>query len=141
MANQNPNRCNNALPEKAKVTGAVQEVIRRCKNTSRQLEEEELRRELYRYIGELKLGGYTKLWRCEVLEAGLLGYGRMWASEVKEGMPINRPEASRRVKKSCQIGRPQIGLSPSHKETQEARPTRKDPTQCSLCPPHPRGDT
>ena len=54
---------------------------------------------MFRYMGELKLGGYTKPWRREVLQAGLLGYGRMWASEVREDRPLNRPEVSTRAKR------------------------------------------
>ena len=42
MANKNPNRSNNALPEKSKITNTVQEVIRRCKNSSRHLEVEDV---------------------------------------------------------------------------------------------------
>ena len=99
MANQNPNRSNNALPEKSKVTNSVQEVIRRAKNTSRHLEAEELRKVLWRYMGELKAGGYSKSWRQEVLEAGLVGYGRMWAKEIKEGHPINRDAMVNKVKR------------------------------------------
>ena len=99
MANSNPNRSTNTLPERAKMTTAVQEVIRRAKNTSRHLEEEVLRQVLWRYMEELKLGGYAKPWRKEVLQSGLIVYGRMWASEVKGGLKINRPEATTRSKR------------------------------------------
>ena len=37
MSDKVPNRANNALPNQMKITTAVQEVIRRLKNTSRSL--------------------------------------------------------------------------------------------------------
>ena len=77
MANRVPNRASNALPEKQKVTGAMQEVIRRLKNTSTKIPEAHISAILKEYMGVLRAGGYSRRWRREVLEVGLTGYAKM----------------------------------------------------------------
>ena len=85
MANRVPNRASNALPERQKVTGATQEVIRRMKNTSTKIDQGQTIKEILKeYMGELRAGGYSSNWRREVLTAGLTGYARMWSKEVNE---------------------------------------------------------
>ena len=50
-------------------------------------------------MGELRAGRYSKFWRRNVLQSGLLGFGRMWRIEVTESKRINRPEATTALKR------------------------------------------
>ena len=65
---------NSAMPHKLKVTTMVQEVIRRCRNVSSGVkeEEEEVKEELGKFCA--KRSGYGEAMRREVLVSGLKGF-------------------------------------------------------------------
>ena len=58
MASKTANKEANGLPDKTKISTAVSEIIRRCKNTSRHLEDKYIEEVLKDYMTELKGGGY-----------------------------------------------------------------------------------
>ena len=59
MANKRPNLQRAALPESSKVSTAVNECIRRFKNTSRDLPDSNIEDILKEYMRELRHGGYS----------------------------------------------------------------------------------
>ena len=66
-----------AMPHKMKVTTMVQEVIRRCRNMSKEVKEEEVKEELGKFCAKMKRSGYGEAMRREVLVSGLKGFERM----------------------------------------------------------------
>ena len=105
MTNLLTNLESNPVPEKQKVTTTTQEIIRRLKNTSRDLPVSVIEDVLLRYMEELKVSGHSQGWRETVLEAGMKGYMRMWQKERKGEGRLNRPDKStrrsRRYNKLC----------------------------------------
>ena len=99
MCNQVPNWRINAAPESQKVATVSQELIRRMKNTSRDLPEEIMEATIREYMEELEEGGYLKEWRGKVLLATITGFERMWVSECEGKGRINRAETSTRTKR------------------------------------------
>ena len=103
MATRTPLHHRSAVPEKDKVQTAVNEIIRRFKNTSRSLEVTHIEEVISEYCNDLQRGGFSPKWTKTVLEAAAKGYARMVTAEMKDGSPINRPEKSgrkaRRVKR------------------------------------------
>ena len=103
MATKTPMHQRSATPERDKVQTAVNEFIRRFKNTSRQLKEDNIEQVVKEYCTDLRRGGFSPKWIRNALDAASKGYSRLVTAEVKEGLPINRPEKtgriSRRVKK------------------------------------------
>ena len=91
MANKCGNLKRSGLPEQQKFNTAVQEVLRRLKNTSRELSVTEYEVRLGDYMGELAMGGYSHQWRCEVLLSAIKGYSRIWDLEVTGKGYVNRP--------------------------------------------------
>ena len=88
---------NNAAPEGQKIATATQEVIRRFKNTSRDLPAEEIETILKDYMDELIWGGYDANFRVKILSAAITGYIRMWNDQREGKGYINRPEAASRT--------------------------------------------
>ena len=82
MASRTANKESNGLPDRTKISTAVSEIIRRCKNTSKNLPDHFLTDVLKEYMAELREGGYPKTWRLEVLQSALKGYARFWDHEV-----------------------------------------------------------
>ena len=78
MANKCGNLKRSGLPEQQKFNTAVQEVLRRLKNTSRELLVSEYKVVLKDYMGELAMGGYSHQWRSEVLLRAVKGFARIW---------------------------------------------------------------
>ena len=91
MASKTANKESNGLPEKTKISTVINEVLRRCKNTSRNLDDHYLENVLKDYMAELKEGGYPKSWRMEILQSALKGYARFWKLEVEGKGYVNRP--------------------------------------------------
>ena len=102
MANKCPILRRSGLPEGSKKNTAVQEVIRRLKNTSRELGIQDIEPILIEYMSELAMGGYTHTWRMDVLQAGIKGYSRMWASETDGKGWVNRPEHATATKRRAE---------------------------------------
>ena len=62
MANKTPMHSRSAAPEKDKIQTVVNEMLRRMKNTSRELEPEVLEQVIMDYSCDLKRGGFHKQW-------------------------------------------------------------------------------
>ena len=99
MTNKLSNRQSNAIPEQQKVSTTTQEVIRRLKNTSRDLPPEEVENVIMTYMEELGAGGYSEDWRMRIIEAAIIGYERMWELEVKGQGFVNRPDYHTKLKR------------------------------------------
>ena len=91
LANKRPNLQRAALPESSKVSTAVNECIRRFKNTSRDLPDSNIEDILKEYMRELRHGGYSHNWRSEVLRSASLGYQKFWELEQKGEGFVNEP--------------------------------------------------
>ena len=91
MANKCGNLERSGLPEQQKFNTAVQQVLRRLKNTSRELSVSEYEIVLKDYMGELAMGGYSLQWRSEVLSSAVKGFARIWELEASGKGFINRP--------------------------------------------------
>ena len=91
MTDRTANRKTSAQPEGMKVSTVAGEIIRRCKNTSRDLPKEALEETLKEYMKDLEDGGYGVKWREEVLHDSMKGYIRMWREEVAGKGRICRP--------------------------------------------------
>ena len=83
-----------ALPEGVKVATISQEAIRRFKNTSRDLPVSIIEGIISEYMSELEMGGFSRPWITNTLEAGLSGYCRMVENELSGNTSINRDAAS-----------------------------------------------
>ena len=84
MANRVPNVRESAVPDGHKMATISQEIIRRLKNTSRDLPVQEMERVLKEYMDELILGGYNLEFRVKVLTSAMKGYMKMY-NDQKEG--------------------------------------------------------
>ena len=89
MSNRVPNRQESAAPDGQKFATVSQEIIRRCKNTSRDLDPRELEKTIKEYMDELISGGYNKEFRIKVLKSAMTGFLRMWETEVKSEGKVN----------------------------------------------------
>ena len=103
MASRLNNRYRDALPEGTKITTGVQEVLRRLRNTSRDLPPENAENIIRDYMQELREGGFPKKVRLEIVQSATVGFGRLWEKEIKGETRINRPpeatEKKRRAEK------------------------------------------
>ena len=99
MANQVSNRNSSAIPEQQKVSTTAQEILRRIKNTSRDLPPEVVEEVLMTYMEELETGGYNEGWRSKVLESAVVGYERILRSEITGQGYVNRPETHTKLKR------------------------------------------
>ena len=99
MANQVSNRNSSAIPEQQKVSTTAQEVLRRVKNTSRDLPPEVVEEVLMTYMEELEARGYKEDWRSKVLESAMVGYEKMLRSEKTGQGYVNRPESHTKLKR------------------------------------------
>ena len=88
-----------AQPEQMKVTTAVEELLRRWRNTSMFIAAEEVEEITKSYMDDLTGMGYSLKWRLNVVRSALVGYER----KLKSGENRHRSGASsrksRRVKK------------------------------------------
>ena len=80
------------LPESSKRATVTNEIHRRIKNTSRELEDGRITSVLTDYMSELAQGGYPLKWREEVLRAAIIGYRKIWANECNGSGFVNRPD-------------------------------------------------
>ena len=71
------------LHNKEKVNTTAQEIIRRLKNTSRDLDPEVIEDVLQEYMSDLEQGGYPETWRTRVLETAVTGYKRIGYGQLK----------------------------------------------------------
>ena len=75
-----------------------QEIIRRVKNTSRDLPVQEMERVLKEYMDQLILGGYNLEFRVKVLTAAMKGCIKMYCNQREGKGRINRPERATRLR-------------------------------------------
>ena len=68
----------------------AQGVVRRLRNTGRQVPVEERIEQMNNYMRKLKYSGYSEHIRLEILQCGLQGYYKMVARQERGGTPINR---------------------------------------------------
>ena len=92
-----------ALPESVKIATVAQEVVKRCKNTSRHLAPNVINNILGEYIRELERGGFHPHWVNNAINAGLNTYIRMVENELKGVGPINRPEKATRMHRKFKV--------------------------------------
>ena len=77
MARITPLLERSALPDRVKVSTVAQEVIRRFKNTSRNLPPSQIDSIIETYISDLKRGGFSQKWVENAVSAGVGGYQKM----------------------------------------------------------------
>ena len=80
-----------ALPIKTKIQIMVQEVVRRLRNTHKKERKEEVEKVLSKFMGKLKVSGYSREHRWEILKSGRRRYQRMLETENEGGTSLNRP--------------------------------------------------
>ena len=94
---------NSALPQRMKITTLSQEIIRRMRNTCRNISSKRRGEILSVYMRKLQRSGYSVAMREKVAIAGLRGYLRMVKVEEEGGRKVNRPrqdgEEERRYKR------------------------------------------
>merc|ERR1712242_529095 len=94
---------NSALPHRIKITTLCQEVIRRMRNTCRDVSCKRRGEVLSVYMRKLQRSGYSVAMREKVAIAGVRGYLRMVKVEEEGGRKVNRPrqdgEEERRYKR------------------------------------------
>ena len=91
------------IPIKTKISTLSQEVLRRMRNTSRNVKKERREEILTEFMKKLKRSGYNAKTRREILIAGMKGYMRLVKEEEEGRRRVNRPRwegaTSRRYKK------------------------------------------
>ena len=92
MANPCPNLRRSGIPDGSQRATASNEILRRLKNTSREVCSITVSQILKEYMGELAQGGYPLHWRIQVLSSALKGYAKIWEAETKGEGFVNRPE-------------------------------------------------
>ena len=99
MASKTNNLFRGGIPLGSKIATGTQEVIRRLKNTSREIDHNTVKDIIMEYMRELREGGYPKNIREEILNSGFKGYARMWMSEVNNQGFVNRPGKATKMKR------------------------------------------
>ena len=84
-------RFTRASSDQIKSSTAVQEVIRRLKNNSEHIPQEEVNIILEDYIRMLKRSGYSDLEVKKYVTSGIIGYERVKKKRKEEGSPLHRP--------------------------------------------------
>ena len=87
-----------ALSEQIKSATATQEIIRRLKNSSEHIPQEQINLIIKEYIEQLQRSGYNKSEVRKYVTAGIVGYERIASRCEAEGKPLHRPGAT--IKKS-----------------------------------------
>ena len=77
MASKTNNLFRGGLPLGSKVATGVSEVLRRLKNTSRELPAHHIEEVILDYMQELREGGYPTEIREEILNSAIKGYTKM----------------------------------------------------------------
>ena len=80
-----------AMPKRTKISTLSQEIIRRMKNTSRNISNERRNEILSEFMKKMKRSGYNAKTRREVLISGMKGYIKMVRTEEEGGTKVNRP--------------------------------------------------
>merc|ERR1711954_204543 len=103
MASRCNNRFRGGIPNGSKIATGTNEVLRRLKNTSRDLPNDIIVKILEDYMQELREAEYPKSMRLEMLQSACKGYSRIWKLECEGKGHVNRPgfttETKRRAEK------------------------------------------
>ena len=91
MASQLMMMARSAMPHRTKIVSLSQEVIRRQRNTSRNVGEQVRKENLSKMMSKLKKSGYDINMRRNILLSGMRGYERMVKEEDEGKRLINRP--------------------------------------------------
>ena len=83
MASGTNNQFSGGIPLEIEIATGTQEVIKRLKNTSHELEPSIIEQVLLDYMQELREGGYPIEVRTEMLQSCIKGYCKMWNLEVQ----------------------------------------------------------
>ena len=93
-----------AVPEGMKISTAVQEVLRRWKNTSEGIGKRKLEEITSKYMDNLTAMGFDQKWREKVLKKALVGYKRVLSAVDKGDGDRNRAGAATKVKRGKPTG-------------------------------------
>ena len=91
MASRTNNLFRGGIALGSKIATGTQEIIRQLKNTSREIEHEQITTILMDYMQKLREGGYPQNIRGEILLVGIKRYSKMWTLQCENQGFINRP--------------------------------------------------
>ena len=94
MANSRVLNRRTAMSENGMVASLSQEVVRRCKNTSEELTQEQKNQVLDNYTKKLLASGHNRAQAHRIMTAGLTGYERLLKKQVDGIANIHRPSSS-----------------------------------------------
>ena len=94
MANSRVLNRKTAMSENGMVASLSQEVVRRCKNTSEELTQEQKNQVLDRYTEKLLTSGHSRKQAHRIMTAGLTGYERLLQKQKNGIANIHRPSSS-----------------------------------------------
>ena len=77
-------------------------MIRRLKNTSRELNHEVVEQVILNYMQELREGGYPAEIREEIVKSAFKGYSKMWSNQCSNQGYVNRPGKATQLKRRAQ---------------------------------------
>ena len=105
-----------ASSQGGKMATLAQEIIRRMRNTGRDVPVEERIKYMDKYMWKLRDSGYSETVRLEIFRSGLQGYYKMVAKEFRGG-PINRDSrVNRASKKINKMKKAETWYCPEKKE-------------------------
>ena len=94
MANSRVLNRKTAMSENGMVASLSQEVVRRCKNTSEELSQEQKNRVLDDYTKKLVASGHSRKQAHRIMTAGLTGYERLLQKQINGIANLHRPSSS-----------------------------------------------
>ena len=93
MSNHRVMLARSAMPPNIKRNSLAQEVIRRLRNTSRDLPWSEKAAILTEFSHSMMCSGYSEKFRLEIIQAGVVGFERQCAEADSGGTPVHRPRS------------------------------------------------
>ena len=93
MSNHRVMLAKSAMPSNIKRNSLAQEVIRRLRNTSRDLPWSEKAAILTEFSHSLMCSGYSERFRLEIIQAGVVGFERQCNVADNGGTPVHRPRS------------------------------------------------
>ena len=128
MASRQNNRYSAGIPDGSKIATATQEVIRRYKNTSRDLPENHIEEVLLDYFQELRECVYPQSIREEVLTSASKGFQRIWSLECEGKGHVNRPGSATKTQRRADKLSPHNWFRKTRKEDAKENPkSRRKP--------------
>ena len=93
MSNHRVMLARSAMPPNIKRNSLAQEVIRRLRNTSRDLPWSEKAAILTQFSHSMMCSGYSEKFRYDILQAGVTGFERQCERADNGGSPVHRPRS------------------------------------------------